>query len=97
MAGLYDYRWQKARLRFLRVNPLCVMCAKRGITRLATVVDHVIPHKGDEQLFWDETNWQALCATHHNADKQRLEKSGKVIGCDEHGFPFDPAHHWQKP
>lgn len=46
MSGLYDYRWQKARLRFLRSNPLCAMCAKRGITKPATVVDHVIPHKG---------------------------------------------------
>jgi 5-methylcytosine-specific restriction protein A len=30
------------------------------------VVDHVIPHKGDRALFWDEANnWQALCARCH--------------------------------
>jgi 5-methylcytosine-specific restriction protein A len=26
-------------------------------------VDHVVPHKGDPDLFWDElNNWQSLCA-----------------------------------
>ncbi|WP_256371941.1 hypothetical protein [Roseivivax sp. THAF197b] len=39
------------------------------------MVDHVIPHRGDMQLFWDRTNWQALCAHHHNAHKQRQERS----------------------
>jgi 5-methylcytosine-specific restriction protein A len=27
-------------------------------------VDHVIPHRGDPVLFWDEQhNWQSLCAS----------------------------------
>lgn len=94
MAGLYDYRWQQARLRFLRSSPLCVMCAKRGITKPATVVDHVIPHKGDEQLFWDETNWQSLCKPCHDGPKAQLERSGKVSGADANGMPLDPGHHW---
>jgi predicted ATPase len=25
----------------------------------ATVVDHVMPHRGDQRLFWDEANWGA--------------------------------------
>ncbi len=32
----------------------------------ATVVDHIIPHRGDQKLFWDENNWQGLCEHHHN-------------------------------
>jgi len=32
----------------------------------ATVVDHIIPHRGDERLFWDETNWQPLCKQCHD-------------------------------
>lgn len=32
----------------------------------ATVVDHVIPHKGDKKFFWDENNWQPLCKRHHD-------------------------------
>ncbi len=33
----------------------------------ATVVDHVKAHKGDQQLFWDETNHRAVCKPHHDA------------------------------
>jgi len=32
-----------------------------GIIKPATDVDHVIPHRGNRSLFWDEENWQALC------------------------------------
>ena len=32
----------------------------------ATVVDHIIPHRGDQKLFWDRGNWQALCKRHHD-------------------------------
>lgn len=39
----------------------------------ATVVDHKIPHRGDQALFWNRANWQSLCATHHSRDKQREE------------------------
>ena len=62
----YGYRWQKARKRFLTAHPLCVMCAREGRYVKATVVDHIIPHRGDPVLFWDESNWQALCKRHHD-------------------------------
>jgi 5-methylcytosine-specific restriction enzyme A len=39
-------------------------CAELGIVTDATQVDHVVPHRGNDDLFWDEQgNWQALCAT----------------------------------
>lgn len=53
------------------------MCAAEGKVVAANVVDHIVPHKGDEKLFWDEDNWQALCPPHHDSDKQMLEKSGE--------------------
>lgn len=62
----YDHRWRKARERYLRLNPLCVSCFAVSRTAAATVVDHVIDHKGDERLFWDEGNWQALCKGCHD-------------------------------
>ncbi len=61
----YDARWREARLAFLRVHPLCLQCAPRPVA--ATVVDHVIAHKGDPGLFWDQTNWQSLCKPCHDA------------------------------
>jgi 5-methylcytosine-specific restriction protein A len=32
----------------------------------ATVVDHIVPHRGDVKLFWDENNWQSLCKSCHD-------------------------------
>ena len=62
----YGSRWQKARLRFLRAHPLCAVCWKEGKATPATVVDHIVPHRGDPKLFWDEANWQPLCKHHHD-------------------------------
>ena len=62
----YDSRWRKARAAFLQRNPLCNECMKHGMLTPATVVDHVIPHRGDQKLFWDEDNWQALCKSCHD-------------------------------
>lgn len=70
----YDGKWEKARVVYLRRHPICVMCEAVGIFEPSTVVDHKVPHRGDMVLFWDRTNWQALCATHHNRDKQRSEQ-----------------------
>jgi len=62
----YGYRWQQARERFLKKHPLCRHCQQQGNLTPATVVDHITPHKGDQQLFWDEANWQPLCKPHHD-------------------------------
>jgi 5-methylcytosine-specific restriction protein A len=69
----YDYRWQKARARYLAEHPLCVMCEEDGKVTAAAVVDHVVPHRGDVRLFWDESNWQALCKKCHDGEKARQE------------------------
>ena len=71
----YGYKWQKAREHFLRQHPVCVRCQAEGRAELATVVDHRIPHRGDQQLFWDEGNWDALCVHHHSSAKQAEEKA----------------------
>jgi 5-methylcytosine-specific restriction enzyme A len=62
----YNSKWRKARLGYLKKHPLCVQCECEGKLTPATVVDHIIPHKGDKQLFWDKNNWQSLCAHHHS-------------------------------
>jgi|LGOV01.1.fsa_nt_gb 5-methylcytosine-specific restriction endonuclease McrA len=80
-------RWRKARARFLRDNPLCVMCQALGRVTAAAIVDHIKPHRGDMALFWSEDNWQPLCKQHHDSTKQAMEKGGKYrrIGVD--GYP----------
>lgn len=72
----YDYKWQKAREQYLCNNPLCVYCAKLGRTAAASVVDHIVAHRGDKDLFWDQDNWQSLCKPCHDTVKQAEEASG---------------------
>jgi 5-methylcytosine-specific restriction protein A len=93
---LYGGQWRKARRLFLARHPLCRMCQTQGKIATATVVDHIRPHRGDLVLFWDQTNWQALCKSHHDSAKQREEKSGKLIGNDVSGESTHPDHHWNK-
>ena len=62
----YNSRWQKARSRYLHSHPLCIECQKAGKLTKATVVDHITPHRGDQKLFWDESNWQPLCKPCHD-------------------------------
>lgn len=71
----YGSRWQKARKPFLRDNPTCVECRKKGKLTEANTVDHIIPHKGNQDLFWDRDNWQAMCTRCHNV-KTATEDGG---------------------
>ena len=62
----YGRAWQKARKRYLEAHPLCAECMKEGKYVKATDVDHIVPHRGDSVLFWDQSNWQPLCHRHHS-------------------------------
>lgn len=59
-------RWRKSRADFLSAFPYCVICGEK-----ATVVDHIEPHRGNEQIFFNPDNWQPLCTAHHNAKTLR--------------------------
>lgn len=93
-------------------NALCVKCRQRGLLnagtmrmdgspetnsrRIGLVVDHVIPHRGDQALFWDRSNWQSLCHDHHDIVKQREEHGQAPQGNDINGRPTDPDHPWNR-
>ena len=64
----YGHEWQKAAKAFITAHPLCADPLKRhrDVAVPSRIVDHIIPHKGERALFWDKSNWQALCTTCHN-------------------------------
>jgi 5-methylcytosine-specific restriction protein A len=65
--ALYDSKeWRHARVNYLDQNPLCATpaCKVRGVR--AREVDHIVPHRGDEELFWCYENLQGLCTPCHN-------------------------------
>jgi 5-methylcytosine-specific restriction protein A len=72
----YGPRWRRARVAYLAQHPLCAACQAEGRAVPATVVDHVVPHRGDPDLFWDESNWAALCKRCHDAKTAREGRWG---------------------
>lgn len=60
----YGHKWRKERARYLRDNPYCCIDSCHA---LATVVDHIEPHQGDQKLFWRRSNWQPMCKHHHDS------------------------------
>jgi len=64
--GMYGKKWRQARLRYLKKHPLCKLCYEAHRIEQATVVDHIVPHRGDVKLFWDRDNWMSLCKVCHD-------------------------------
>ena len=69
----YTSTWRRARKRYLAACPLCVECKGQGRITAATVVDHIIPHQGDMELFWDEGNWQSMCSVCHSRKTAKFD------------------------
>ena len=87
--------WYRLRHHQLQNEPLCQFCKKAGRSVAAQIVDHIVPHKGDDELFHDPHNLQSLCKTCHDSAKQRAERNMVAeIGCGIDGWPNDSGHHW---
>ncbi len=71
------------------------MCKQDGQVTIATVCDHINPHKGDTVKF-HAGPFQSLCKVHHDGTKARDEARGIVTGGNAQGIPIDPNHHWNK-
>ena len=54
------------RTEHIITEPFCRECAKRGERVPASDVDHIIPHRGDLDLFNDKNNLQSLCHRCHS-------------------------------
>lgn len=70
-------RWARIRAAQLARDPLCAICLKAGRVTAATVCDHVEPHRGDPEKFWNGP-FQSLCDEPpwrcHSSIKQREER-----------------------
>ena len=98
-----DQRWrgpfgirQQALLRDLYMCQRCermVVTGQRSHPRAANV-NHKVPHKGSDELFFDVSNTETVCQRCHSGLIQREEARGWTIGSDVNGRPIDPKHPW---
>lgn len=63
--------WRSLRVLFLKEHPLCVICREAKRLTPATEVDHIKPHKGDLNLFFEPSNLQPLCKPCHSRKTAR--------------------------
>jgi len=69
-------RWQRLRWKILEQTLFtCAMCGKLEAATSQLSADHIIAHKGNEALFWDEGNLQCLCRHCRDTVKKRMEHS----------------------
>lgn len=81
-------RWKGLRIAQLTQEPLCRYCIEAEEVTAATIADHIKPHKGDLDLFYDPSNLQSLCKAHHDGAKQRIDRGQNVIRYGADGWPI---------
>lgn len=74
----YTSAWDRASRGHRRSSPLCRYCELVDEVAAATVTDHLYPHRGDQELFWNRTYWVSSCASCHDGFKQRVERKGRA-------------------
>lgn len=74
-------RWRALRMRVLMRDRFTCQWPGCGLMTADTstlVADHKEAHRGDEALFWDESNLQTLCKPCHDRHKQRAERGAAI-------------------
>src|SRR4051812_30753896 len=90
----YQSRWWNAiRRAQLKREVNCRLCVHRGRMTPAVAVDHVEPHRGRRDWFFNTFNLQSLCLHCHNSIKKRME-SGKSSGAALDGSPLHKSEGW---
>jgi 5-methylcytosine-specific restriction protein A len=73
-------RWAALRQRVFERDCYTCQCGCETVIAKPSerIADHVEPHHGDPELFWDEDNVQTLWKPHHDGWKQRLERAARA-------------------
>lgn len=77
----YGRRWAEASKAFLArpENRICAICQRVA----AECTDHIIPHNGDQSLFWDVNNWQPACIACNSRKGNSDGTQGATTQADE--------------
>ena len=68
--GMYNTpEWKTYRFRFLHHNPYCYLCMQPS-----RIVDHIKNHNGNEELFWNITNFMPMCKLCHDTVTGKFDR-----------------------
>jgi 5-methylcytosine-specific restriction protein A len=84
--------WADLRRVQLSRHPLCKRCKDEGRLEAATVVHHLVAHKGNWTLFNDPRNLASSCKPCHDKIEQSIEARGYDRAVGEDGWPVDRRH-----
>ena len=70
---IHSIRWRKLSDLHKAKFPLCAECLKQSRDTPVYLTDHIIPHEGNAQRFWDWDNLQSLCNICHE-EKHKGER-----------------------
>lgn len=83
--------WKLRRNEQLKRIPYCEPCKALGMSRAATIANHVTPHRGDWNLFI-RGRLESTCKKCHDSAIQEAENKGFRKDIDEDGWPIDESH-----
>lgn len=89
----FTQAWRKRSRAQLRREPLCRLCAQKGLVVPATVADHAAGHEPGET--WEEfilAPLASLCKACHDGPKRQVQRLGYSTEMDVDGWPIDPNH-----
>ena len=72
-------QWKKMRIAMLNQHYLCQICHDNGVIVPAKDVDHIVAHRGNEELFYDMSNLQCLCHQCHSIKTQQETKQDNAL------------------
>ena len=68
-------RWKRLRAEKFAANPVCEVCAAKGIARLTEEIHHIVPFEidNDLSLAYDYDNLISLCVECHKKMHEQLK------------------------
>jgi len=88
----WTHRTRGLRARCLKRDEYrCALCLRTEASH-RLVAHHRVPHRGNEELFFDLNNLQTLCQPCHDSITTSRERRGYSLELDENGLPTDERH-----